>query len=136
MRVAVVDYGCKRSILRRLADAGAAVTLLPHDVDANELLRYDGVLLSNGPGDPAPLEDEAKTVREILGRVPVLGICLGHQLLGRAIGLETFKLRFGHRGAEPSRARPGGRPGVRDDAEPRFRCRRERRPRGEPRLAL
>src|SRR5207253_434058 len=80
-RIAVVDYGCKRSILRRLVGAGAAVTVYPHDVDARELRRYDGVLLSNGPGDPEPLADEIATVRELLGRVPLLGICLGHQLL-------------------------------------------------------
>ena len=98
-RIAVVDYGCKRSILRRLAGAGAAVTVYPHDVDAAELLRYDGVLLSNGPGDPAPLEDEAATVRELLGRIPLLGICLGHQLLALATGHTTYKLPFGHRGA-------------------------------------
>jgi carbamoyl-phosphate synthase small subunit len=97
-RIAVVDYGCKRSILRRLAGAGAAVTVYPHDVDADELAGYDGVLLSNGPGDPEPLAEEVETVRELLGRVPVLGICLGHQLLGLATGHETFKLRFGHRG--------------------------------------
>jgi carbamoyl-phosphate synthase small subunit len=98
-RVAVVDYGCKRSILRRLARAGAAVTVYPHDVDADELAGFDGVLLSNGPGDPEPLAAEIDTVREVLGRVPVLGICLGHQLLGRAAGLSTSKLPFGHRGA-------------------------------------
>jgi carbamoyl-phosphate synthase small subunit len=98
-RVAVVDYGCKRSILRRLARAGAAVTVYPHDVDADELAGYDGVLLSNGPGDPEPLAAEAETVRGLLGRVPVLGICLGHQLLGRAAGFTTSKLPFGHRGA-------------------------------------
>jgi carbamoyl-phosphate synthase small subunit len=98
-RVAVVDYGCKRSILRRLARAGAAVTVYPHDVDADELAAFDGVLLSNGPGDPEPLAAEIDTVRELLGRVPVLGICLGHQLLGRAAGLTTSKLPFGHRGA-------------------------------------
>jgi carbamoyl-phosphate synthase small subunit len=98
-RVAVVDYGCKRSILRRLARAGAAVTVYPHDVDADELAAFDGVLLSNGPGDPEPLAAEIETVRELLGRVPVLGICLGHQLLGRAAGLTTSKLPFGHRGA-------------------------------------
>jgi carbamoyl-phosphate synthase small subunit len=98
-RVAVVDYGCKRSILRRLARSGAAITVYPHDVDADELVAYDGVLLSNGPGDPEPLEAETAVVRELVGRVPLLGICLGHQLLGRATGLTTSKLPFGHRGA-------------------------------------
>jgi carbamoyl-phosphate synthase small subunit len=98
-RVAVVDYGVKRSILRRLALAAVAVTVFPHDVDADTLADFDGVVLSNGPGDPEPLVAEAETVRELLGRVPVLGICLGHQLLAVATGLKTFKLPFGHRGA-------------------------------------
>ncbi len=98
-RVAVVDYGCKRSILRRLAGAGAAVTVFPHDVSADELATFDGVMLTNGPGDPEPLVEEVAVLRELLGRVPVLGICLGHQLLGLATGHETYKLRFGHRGA-------------------------------------
>jgi carbamoyl-phosphate synthase small subunit len=97
--VAVVDYGCKRSILRRLAGAGAAVTVYPHDVDADTLAAHDGVVLSNGPGDPEPLRDEVAALRDLVGRVPVLGICLGHQLLGLATGHETFKLPFGHRGA-------------------------------------
>ena len=110
MRVAVVDYGCKRSILRRLARAGAAVTVYPHDVDGDELAAYDGVLLSNGPGDPEPLEAETAVVRELVGRVPVLGICLGHQLLGRATGFTTSKLPFGHRGANhPVLERASGR---------------------------
>ncbi len=99
VRIAVVDYGCKRSILRRLASAGAAVTVFPYDVDADELARYDGVVLSNGPGDPEPLREETATVAELIGRTPLLGICLGHQLLALATGLETFKLPFGHRGA-------------------------------------
>ncbi len=99
VRVAVVDYGCKRSILRRLAANGAAVDVFPHDIDADTLAGYDGVLLSPGPGDPAPLVEEAKTVQSLLGRTPVLGVCLGHQLLALATGRETFKLPFGHRGA-------------------------------------
>jgi carbamoyl-phosphate synthase small subunit len=98
-RIAVVDYGCKRSILRRLAGAGAAVTVFPHDATCDELSRFDGVLLSNGPGDPEPLGEEIAVVRRLLGRVPILGICLGHQLLALAAGHETFKLPFGHRGA-------------------------------------
>jgi len=97
--VAVVDYGVKSSIVRRLATAGAAVTVYPHVSDPDELAGHDGVLLSNGPGDPAPLVDETRIVRETLGRVPMLGICLGHQLLGLATDHETTKLPFGHRGA-------------------------------------
>jgi carbamoyl-phosphate synthase small subunit len=99
LRVAVVDYGTKRSILRRLTRAGAQVTVFPHSVEADELDGFDGVVLSNGPGDPEPLRDEVDAVRGLLGRVPILGICLGHQLLGLATGRETFKLPFGHRGA-------------------------------------
>jgi carbamoyl-phosphate synthase small subunit len=110
LKMAVVDYGTKRSILRRLADAGVAVTVYPHDVDADELARFDGVVLSNGPGDPDPLEEETAVVRELVGRVPVFGICLGHQLLGLATGHETFKLPFGHRGANhPVLERASGR---------------------------
>jgi carbamoyl-phosphate synthase small subunit len=99
VRVALVDYGAKRSIVRRLEAAGAAVTVFPHVADADELAAYDGVLLSNGPGDPEPLVEETEVLRGLLGRTPVLGICLGHQLLGLATGHETYKLPFGHRGA-------------------------------------
>jgi carbamoyl-phosphate synthase small subunit len=109
-RIAVVDYGTKRSILRRLARAGAAVTVFPHTASPDELADFDGVVLSNGPGDPEPLQDETEAVRGLLGRVPILGICLGHQLLGLATGHETFKLPFGHRGANhPVLERKSGR---------------------------
>ena len=97
--VALVDYGTKRSILRRLAKAGAGVTVFPHSAQPDELGRFQGIVLSNGPGDPEPLRAETEAVRGLLGTVPVLGICLGHQLLGLATGHETFKLPFGHRGA-------------------------------------
>jgi carbamoyl-phosphate synthase small subunit len=110
VRVALVDYGTKRSIARRLARAGAGVTIFPHTADPDELAAYDGVVLSNGPGDPEPLVAETEQVRALLGRVPVLGICLGHQLLGLATGHPTFKLPFGHRGANhPVLERSNGR---------------------------
>ncbi|HEY8027909.1 MAG TPA: glutamine-hydrolyzing carbamoyl-phosphate synthase small subunit [Gaiellaceae bacterium] len=99
VRVAVVDYGVKNSVLRRLAAAGASVTVHPHDTCADELAGYDGALFSPGPGDPGPLQAEVQTMRELLGRTNVLGICLGHQVLAMATGHETFKLPFGHRGA-------------------------------------
>ena len=110
VRVAVVDYGTKRSILRRTASAGAQVTVFPHTVSADELAAFDGVVLSNGPGDPEPLREEVATVKSLLGGIPVLGICLGHQLLGLATGHRTFKLPFGHRGANhPVLDRTSGR---------------------------
>src|SRR5439155_493404 len=110
VRIGVVDYGVKNSVLRRLAKAGAAVTVHPHDTDASELAGYDGVLLSPGPGDPEPLAAETETVRQLLGRTHVLGICLGHQLIARAAGHDTYKLPFGHRGANhPVHERLSGR---------------------------
>jgi carbamoyl-phosphate synthase small subunit len=101
LRVAVLDYGCKRSIPERLVAAGACVKVFPHGTPAEAILaeRPDGVLLSNGPGDPAALPAELDEVRKLLGRAPLLGICLGHQLLALAAGLRTYKLPFGHRGA-------------------------------------
>jgi carbamoyl-phosphate synthase small subunit len=86
------------------------VTVVPHTAHPDELAEYDGVVLSNGPGDPEPLHGEVEAVRGLLGRTPVLGICLGHQLLGLATGHRTFKLPFGHRGANhPVLERRSGR---------------------------
>ncbi len=99
-RLAVVDYGVKRAILRFLHDAGAEVLVLPAGVSAQEVLdlRPQGVVLSPGPGDPADLPDYVRTIEGLLGKLPILGICLGHQLLGWALGGRTYKLKFGHRG--------------------------------------
>ena len=99
--IAAIDTGIKGSIVRNLVARGARVALHPCDVTAEELLRDDpdAVFLANGPGDPAALDYVVATVRELIGTRPVWGICLGHQLLCQAVGLETYKLPFGHRGA-------------------------------------
>jgi carbamoyl-phosphate synthase small subunit len=102
-RVAVVDYGCKHSILRNL-EKHFEVFRVPWDADADDVLDLDpeGVLLSNGPGDPAHeaiMEHAVPTIQDLLGERPVYGICLGHQLMSLALGADTFKLKFGHRGS-------------------------------------
>jgi len=100
-RIVAIDTGIKSSIVRNLRERGARVELHPCSSSAEELLARepDAVFLANGPGDPAALDHIVATVRDLVGRTPVWGICLGHQLLCRAVGLETFKLPFGHRGA-------------------------------------
>jgi carbamoyl-phosphate synthase small subunit len=99
--VVALDFGMKWNIPRHLVDQGCRVTIVPGTATAQDVLdlRPDGVFLSNGPGDPEPLEYAIRTIRGLLGKKPVFGICLGHQLLGLACGAKTFKLKFGHRGA-------------------------------------
>jgi carbamoyl-phosphate synthase small subunit len=99
--VVCIDFGIKRNILRCLVDLGCKVTVVPASTTASEILALnpDGVFLSNGPGDPAAVTYGVETVRALLGKKPIFGICLGHQLLGLALGGKTFKLKFGHRGA-------------------------------------
>jgi carbamoyl-phosphate synthase small subunit len=112
LRVAAYDFGVKRSILRLLAASGCQTTVLPAETPAEHVLesRYDGVVLSNGPGDPAATTYGVDAARTLLGRLPVFGICLGHQLLGIALGGRTYKMRFGHRGAnQPVKSLRSGR---------------------------
>jgi carbamoyl-phosphate synthase small subunit len=99
--VVAYDYGIKRNILRRLVQAGARVTVAPAQMSAEDVLglKPDGIFLSNGPGDPEPLEFQTAQVRKLIGKKPIFGICLGQQILGLALGGKTYKLKFGHRGA-------------------------------------
>ena len=99
-RVSAIDYGMKRNLLRLLNAAGCDVTVFPASASPKDVLSAspDGVFLSNGPGDPAALPECVETVASLIGGKPIFGVCLGHQILGRALGADTFKLKFGHRG--------------------------------------
>ena len=125
-RIAAYDFGLKRNILRRLAAHGCDVRVFPAATPASELLAVDpdGVFLSNGPGDPAPLDYAVANARRIIeADLPVFGICLGHQVLSLAMGATTYKLKFGHRGDEPSRQAGVHRTGRDHQPEPRVRGR-------------
>ncbi|MGA6826443.1 glutamine-hydrolyzing carbamoyl-phosphate synthase small subunit [Nitrospira sp. NS4] len=100
-RVVAYDFGVKENILRRLVDVGCEVTVVPASTSAAEVaaLKPDGVFLSNGPGDPEGVPYAMDAVRALIGRYPIFGICLGHQILGLAFGLKTYKLKFGHHGS-------------------------------------
>ncbi|ONH99184.1 hypothetical protein PRUPE_6G016000 [Prunus persica] len=99
-RVIAYDFGIKHNILKRLASYGCKITVVPSTWPASETLKMkpDGVLFSNGPGDPSAVPYAVETVKEIIGKVPAFGICMGHQLLGLALGGKTFKMKFGHHG--------------------------------------
>ena len=99
--VVALDYGIKRNIVRCLVDAGCKVTVVPAQTTADEVmaLKPDGVFLSNGPGDPRPLDYAIETCKGLIGKKPIFGICLGHEILGLALGAEIYHLKFGHRGA-------------------------------------
>jgi carbamoyl-phosphate synthase small subunit len=100
-RVIAMDFGIKFNILRILQSYGCSITVVPGTTSAQEILcqQPDGVFLSNGPGDPAAVTYAIETVSDLIGKVPIFGICLGHQILGLALGADTFKMKFGHRGA-------------------------------------
>ena len=101
LHVVLIDYGAKRNIIRCLVKRGCRVTVVPHNTTAEEILamKPDGVMLSNGPGDPAENEFEVQQIAKLVGKLPVFGICLGHQLTALAMGGKTYKLKYGHRGA-------------------------------------
>jgi carbamoyl-phosphate synthase small subunit len=111
-RVAVLDFGVKTSILRALSAKGLDLHIFPYGTSANEILAIepDGIFLSNGPGDPAAAEEGVETTRALLGKAPLFGICMGHQILALAVGGRTYKMKYGHR---------GGNHGVRDDVSGR-----------------
>ena len=98
--VAVLDYGIKNNILENLKARGCNLKIYPYNTSAEEILKDnpDGIFLSNGPGDPEEVPEAIETVRELIGKKPIFGICLGHQIIALAIGAETYKLKYGHRG--------------------------------------
>ena len=98
--IAVIDYGLKYNILRLLSQLGCQATAIPCTASAEDILasKPDGIVLSPGPSNPVLLDNITDTVRQLIGRKPIMGICLGHQLIGKALGAQTFKLKFGHRG--------------------------------------
>ena len=100
-KVVLIDCGAKRNIMRELASRGCQVTVVPAKTSADEILSMNphGIMLSNGPGDPSAVTYVIETVKSLIGKVPIFGICLGHQMLGQALGGKTYKLKFGHRGA-------------------------------------
>lgn len=100
-KLALIDYGIKANIIRELTGRGTEVTVFPSDIDDTEAILsagYDGLMLSNGPGDPASLRKQIAFIKKLIGKIPLCGICLGHQLLALALGAETFKMKFGHHG--------------------------------------
>jgi carbamoyl-phosphate synthase small subunit len=99
-RVAVIDYGCKKNSLRELRSRCSKIQIFPSRASASEIKAFQphGILLSNGPGDPALVEKAVETVRELIGYRFIFGICMGHQILAQALGAKTYKLKFGHRG--------------------------------------
>ncbi|MFP4104527.1 MAG: glutamine-hydrolyzing carbamoyl-phosphate synthase small subunit, partial [Phycisphaerae bacterium] len=111
-KVVAMDCGAKTNILRNLVECGCDVTVVPATVTAEEVLNHnpDGLFVSNGPGDPAAVKYTIESLRKLVGRVPIFGICLGHQLLAHAVGAETYKLKFGHRGSnQPVRNQATGK---------------------------
>ena len=111
-QVVAYDFGVKQNILRRLTSYGCKITVVPSTYPSSEVLKLnpDGILFSNGPGDPSAVPYAVKSVQDLVGKVPVFGICMGHQLLGQALGGTTFKMKFGHHGGNhPVRHLPTGR---------------------------
>ena len=124
--VVAVDCGIKYNIIRLLNRVGCNVTVVPYDATAEQILAFrpDGLVLSNGPGDPNDVQGVIELVRQLRGRLPIFGICMGHQLISLAYGAKTFKMKFGHRGGEPSGEEPPDGQDRDHEPEPQFRRRR------------